>query len=140
MAAKPTMRDVAQIAGVSTMTVSRVMTQPDSVTQARRNRVEGAIQKLGYVPDRIAGSLSSKKSGFIAAILPTLNNINFAETAGGLTGALRTAGYQLLVGYTDYRLKEEEALVKAMLGRRPERDRVDRRQPYKRNPATVASG
>ena len=61
-----------------------------------------------------------KKSGFVAAILPTLNNINFAETAHGLTEVLREAGYQLLFGYTNYRLGEEEALIRAMLTRRPE--------------------
>lgn len=120
MAPKPTMRDVAKIAGVSTMTVSRVLAQPDLVAEATRERVVQAIDKLGYVPDMIASSLSSKKSGFIAAILPTLNNINFAETAGGLTDALRGEGFQLLIGYTNYRMNEEEALVRGMLARRPE--------------------
>ncbi|MEM7022866.1 MAG: LacI family DNA-binding transcriptional regulator [Pseudomonadota bacterium] len=114
------MRDVARIAGVSTMTVSRVLAQPDLVAEATRRRVLEAVDKLGYVPDLIASGLSSKKSGFIAAVLPTLNNINFAETAGGLTDTLRAVGFQLLIGYTNYRLKEEEALVRALLARRPE--------------------
>lgn len=114
------MRDVARIAGVSTMTVSRVLTQPDVVADATRLRVNEAIAKLGYVPDLIASSLSSKRSGFIAAILPTLNNINFAVTARGLSDTLRSEGYQLLFGYTDYQIDEEETLVRAMLARRPE--------------------
>ena len=120
MPPKPTMRDVARIAGVSTMTVSRVLGQPDIVAEATRNRVHEAIAKLGYVPDLIASSLSSQKSGFIAAIVPTLNNINFAETAGGLSDTLKMAGFQLLIGYTNYQLEEEEALVRTMLARRPE--------------------
>ncbi len=120
MPPNPTMRDVARIANVSTMTVSRVLTQPEVVAEATRHRVNEAIAKLGYVPDLIAGSLSSKKSGFIATVLPTLNNINFADTARGLTDALRPAGFQLLIGYTDYRVEEEEALIRAMLTRRPE--------------------
>ena len=120
MSAKPTMRDVARIAGVSTMTVSRVLAQPDIVAKATRDRVQNAIAKLGYVPDMIASSLSSQKSGFIAAILPTLNNINFAEAAGGLSDTLKMAGFQLLIGYTNYQLEEEEALVRTMLARRPE--------------------
>lgn len=120
MPPKPTMRDVALIANVSPMTVSRVLTQPDLVAESTRDRVNEAIAKLGYVPDLIAGSLSSKKSGFIAIVLPTLNNINFAETARGLTDALRPAGFQLLIAYTDYRVDEEEALIRAMLTRRPE--------------------
>lgn len=120
MPSKPTMRDVARIAGVSTMTVSRVLAHPEVVADATRERVQEAIDELGYVPDLIASSLSSKKSGFIAAIVPTLNNVNFAETTGGLTEALRMAGFQLLIGYTDYQLEEEEALVRTMLARRPE--------------------
>lgn len=120
MTSKPTMRDVARIAGVSTMTVSRVLAQPDLVADVTRARVTQVVEDLGYVPDLIASSLSSKKSGFIAAILPTLNNINFAETAGGLTEALRVTGFQLLIGYTNYRIREEEALVRALLARRPE--------------------
>ena len=120
MPPKPTMRDVAKIAGVSTMTVSRVLGQPDIVSETTRNRVHEAIDKLGYVPDLIASSLSSKKSGFIAAIVPTLNNLNFAETAAGLSETLKLAGFQLLIGYTNYQLEEEEALVRTMLARRPE--------------------
>ena len=120
MASKPTMRDVAKRAGVSTMTVSRVLAQPELVAETTRARVGEVIEELGYVPDMIASSLSSKKSGFIAAILPTLNNINFAETAGGLTEILRPHAFQLLIGYTNYHLMEEEALVRAMLARRPE--------------------
>ncbi|MGI9434082.1 MAG: LacI family DNA-binding transcriptional regulator [Geminicoccaceae bacterium] len=114
------MRDVARIAGVSTMTVSRVLAHPEVVAEATRGRVHDAIDQLSYVPDLIASSLSSKKSGFIAAIVPTLNNVNFAETARGLTEALSTAGFQLLIGYTDYQIEEEEALVRTMLARRPE--------------------
>ncbi len=120
MIPKPTMRDVARIAGVSSMTVSRVLAQPKLVADTTRARVVDAIERLGYVPDLTASSLSSRKSGFIATILPSLNNINFAETAGGLTESLRRAEFQLLIGYTNYRIDEEEALVRAMLARRPE--------------------
>lgn len=114
------MRDVARLAGVSTMTVSRVLTEPDLVAADTRNRILQAIDQLGYVPDRVAGSLSSRRTGFIAAILPTLVNANFADTAHGLTEGLRSHGYQLLIGYTLYRLDEEERLIRAMLARRPE--------------------
>jgi LacI family gluconate utilization system Gnt-I transcriptional repressor len=114
------MQDVARLAGVSTMTVSRVLTEPGVVAEETRERVERAVEQLGYVPDRVAGSLSSRRTGFIAAILPTLTNANFADTAHGLTEALRRAGYQLLIGYTTYGLAEEERLVQAMLARRPE--------------------
>ena len=117
---KPTMQDVARLAGVSKMTVSRVLADPGLVAEETRERVQRAVEQLGYVPDRVAGSLSSRRTGFIAAILPTLTNANFADTAHGLTEVLRRAGYQLLIGYTMYGLAEEERLIRAMLARRPE--------------------
>ena len=120
MPSKPTMRDVAELAGVSSMTVSRVLARSKLVAETTRERVIGAIEELGYVPDLTASSLSSRKSGFIATILPSLNNLNFAETAGGLTEVLHEGEFQLLIGYTNYRISEEETLVRAMLARRPE--------------------
>lgn len=114
------MRDVARLADVSKMTVSRVLADPDMVAEETRNRVMRAVEQLAYVPDRVAGSLSSRRTGFIAALLPTLVNANFADTAHGLTEVLRGRGYQLLIGYTLYRLDEEERLIRAMLARRPE--------------------
>ena len=117
---KATMSDVSRLAGVSKMTVSRVLTDPALVAEATRNRVMTAIEQLGYVPDRTARSLSSRRTNFITAILPTLTNANFADTVQGLAGALRAADYQLLIGYTMYSLSEEERIVRAMLARRPD--------------------
>ncbi|PRD44760.1 transcriptional regulator [Phyllobacterium phragmitis] len=114
------MRDVSRLAGVSQMTVSRVLADPDLVSEATRLRVMKAIEQLGYVPDRVAGSLSSRRTNFVTAILPTLTNSNFADTAQGLAEALRPADYQLLIGYTMYKLAEEERIIRAMLSRRPD--------------------
>ncbi len=119
-ARKPTMRDVSRLAGVSTMTVSRVLAGPETVAAETRARVLAAVEQLGYVPDQVAGSLSSRRTNFVAAVLPTLTNVNFADTAHALTEVLRPADYQLLIGYTMYRLEEEERVIRAMLSRRPE--------------------
>jgi len=79
-----------------------------------------AVDELGYVLDQSAGSLSSKRTGFVAALVPSLNNSNFADTARGLTDALQGTGLQLLLGYTDYSTEKEEVLIESMLRRRPE--------------------
>jgi LacI family transcriptional regulator, gluconate utilization system Gnt-I transcriptional repressor len=115
-----TMADVARLAGVSTMTVSRLLANPAAVSGETGERIRQAIERLGYVTDRVAGSLSSRRTGFVAAVLPTLANTNFSDTAHGLTEALRPRGYQLLIGYTMYDMHEEERIVRAMLARRPE--------------------
>ncbi len=117
---RPTIREVSRLAGVSRMTVSRVIRNLDLVSPETRQRVNKAIADLGYVPDRAAGSLSSHRTGFIALVLPTLTNANFAAVAHGLTEALRQADYHLLIAYTDYSLVEEERQLRNLLARRPE--------------------
>jgi LacI family gluconate utilization system Gnt-I transcriptional repressor len=82
--------------------------------------VNKAIADLGYVPDRAAGSLTTRRSGFIALILPTLTNANFAGVAHGLTESLRERDYHLLIAYTDYSQAEEERQLRNLLARRPE--------------------
>ena len=102
------------------MTVSRVISDPQLVLPATREKVNQAIVDLGYVPDRTAGSLSSRKTGFIALMLPTLTNANFAAVAHGLTNVLREADYQVLIAYTEYDMAEEERQLRNLLARRPE--------------------
>lgn len=113
------MADVARRAGVSTMTVSRAL-KGDGVTAATRARIMEAVDALGYVLDLSAGSLSSKRTGFVATILPTLYNSNFSDTAHGISEALAGGGKQILIGYTNYSREREERLIETMLQRRPE--------------------
>ncbi len=114
------MADVARKAGVSTMTVSRALKNPDLVAKDTRDRILIAVDALGYVLDQAAGSLSSRRTGFIAAIIPSINNSNFSDTARGITDELEATGEQLLLGYTDYSVEKEERLIELMLRRRPE--------------------
>ena len=116
----PTMADVARHAGVSSMSVSRALKNSDLVSQATRARIFKAIDELGYVLDLSAGSLSSKRTGFVAAIVPSINNSNFSDTARGITDELEKTGLQLLLAYNDYSVEREERLIEAMLRRRPE--------------------
>lgn len=118
------MADVAARMGVSKMTVSRALNRTGrndrSTSEALRQRILAACAEMGYVIDHTARTFSTKRSGFVAAIIPSLNNSNFSETAQGLTAAVEGSGLQLLLGYSDYRVENEERLVKAMLMRRPE--------------------
>jgi LacI family transcriptional regulator, gluconate utilization system Gnt-I transcriptional repressor len=118
--AVPTMLDVARRAGVSTMSVSRALRDGGRIAPETRDRIMQAVNELGYVLDQSAGSLSSKRTGFVVALVPSLNNSNFADTARGLTDALQGSGLQLLLGYTDYSIEKEEQLIESMLRRRPE--------------------
>ena len=86
----PTMSDVARLTGVSSMTVSRAFRDDASVSKETRDKIRKAAEKLGYVIDSTASGLSSRKTGFVAVIIPSINNANFADTLRGLTEGLRT--------------------------------------------------
>ena len=112
------MEDVARAAGVSLVTVSRALNTPERLAPATLAAVRAAIERLRYVPNLTAGSLASSRSRIVAAIVPTISNSIFSDTIDGLAQALAQHGYQLLLGQTQYRLKEEAKLLDAFLGRR----------------------
>ena len=112
------MADVARVAGVSLVTVSRVINQPDKVAAETLAQVREAIERLRYVPNLTAGSLASNRSRIIAAVVPTLASSIFSETIDGLSQALASAGYQLLVGQTQFDGTQEVQVVDAFIGRR----------------------
>lgn len=111
-------RDVAQIAGVSAITVSRALSAPDSVAPATRERVERAVAQVGYIPNRIAGSLSSNQTRLVGAIIPTFQSSVATDFAAGMATVLRQRGYQLLLGSSNFSVDEEEALVLGFLSHR----------------------
>lgn len=115
-----TMRDVARAAGVSPMTVSRALRQDSPISNATRARILKVVREMNYVPDQMAGSLTTKKSGFVALLVPSLNNLHFAETVQALTGELEEQGRQILLGHTGYSNAREEQVIETMLRRRPE--------------------
>jgi LacI family transcriptional regulator, gluconate utilization system Gnt-I transcriptional repressor len=116
----PTMADVARLAGVSPMTVSRAYKRDSSVSEATREAILQAADDLGYVFDATASNLRSQKTDFVAVTIPSINNANFAETLRGLSEGLKPRGLQILLGYTDYDVHEEERLIGQLLRRRPE--------------------
>jgi LacI family gluconate utilization system Gnt-I transcriptional repressor len=111
-------RQVALLAGVSPITVSRALAEPGRVSLKTRERVAAAVEATGYIPNRVAGSLSSNRTRIIAAIVPTLRNSIPADFIDGMTAVLRARGYQLLLGSSGFSVAEEESLVLEFLARR----------------------
>lgn len=116
----PTMADVARKAGVSPMTVSRAFKQDTSVSQETRETVLRASEELGYVFDSTASNLRSQRTDFVAVTIPSINNANFADTVRALSDGLSQRGLQILLGYTNYDVGEEERLIEQFLRRKPE--------------------
>lgn len=115
-----TMADVAKMAGVSAQTVSRVLREPEGCMPSTRERVHAAIRATKYVQNLAASNLASNRSMTVAVVLPVIAASIFAETVQGLSEALLPEGYQLIIGHTDYDPVREEALVRSLLGRRPD--------------------
>jgi len=115
-----TIRDVARLAGVSPITVSRVINHPELVMERTRDAVRLVIDQTGYVPNMLAGALSSARSRLVAAIVPSVTNLIFLETVQALTDRLRRAGYQTFFGFSGYPGTREDELILAALSRRPD--------------------
>jgi LacI family gluconate utilization system Gnt-I transcriptional repressor len=115
-----TLSDVAKLAGVSAITVSRALNTPDLVTPETREKVRHAVERTGYVPNLLAGGLASNRSRLVAAVVPTIAGPVFLETIQALTEALAAKGYQLMLGQSGYDNSREDALIDAIVGRRPD--------------------
>lgn len=114
-----TLADVARAAGVSEITVSRVVRARGPIAPETRARVEAAIARVGYVPNRLAGGLASAGSDLVGVVLPSLSNSVFPDVLRGLNAALGAGGLRTLVAVTDYDLDAEREAVTALLAWRP---------------------
>src|SRR5262245_26986642 len=92
-----TLHDVARAAGVSLMTVSRALSDPQRVSKPTLERVQAAVRATGYIPNKLAGGLKSRRSQTIGALVPFIAVPQFLPTVTALTEAFDRAGYQLIV-------------------------------------------
>lgn len=115
--ARPTLEDVAGLAGVSTATVSRYFSAPEKVRPAMRLRVQAAIDKLGYTPHGAARALASQRSNTIGAVIPTLDNAIFATVVQTLQNELSASGHTLLLAASDYDPDRERSQIENLIVR-----------------------
>ncbi len=101
-------REVAKRAGVSTATVSRVLSRPDVVSPDTRNRVLKAVERLGYAPNSVAKNLRTLKSRKLLVTVPDLSNPFFSLILQGIEDAAQKNGYAVLVGDTQHDEQREE--------------------------------
>lgn len=117
--ARPTMDDVAAEAGVSQMTVSRVMRGTGQTSDAVRGKVLEAARRLGYVQNRLATAFRDETSPLIAVVLPTLKNRVFSEVLSGINDVLSASGHRPVFGVSEYSMSREEDLITDLLSWRP---------------------
>ncbi|MFY9510689.1 MAG: LacI family DNA-binding transcriptional regulator [Rubrivivax sp.] len=115
-----TLHDMAKLAGVAPITASRALNTPGQVSEEVRKKVADAVARTGYVPNLLAGGLASTRSRLVAAVVPTIAGPVFLETVQSLTEALAERGYQMMLGQAGYAGNREDALLEAIIGRRPD--------------------
>src|SRR5690349_18786855 len=116
----PTLSAVADLAGVSAITVSRVLRLPEKVAPETRVRVEAAMRELGYVPNQLAGALAGARTKSVGVLVPTIANSIFADTVQGLSDELEPLGYAVILAQSRYDADREDRMLSALLSRRPE--------------------
>jgi LacI family gluconate utilization system Gnt-I transcriptional repressor len=116
---RATLSDVAAVAEVTKITVSRYLREPHRVAEATAARIRAALAETGYVPNRQAGQLASGRSRIVAALIPNLAHSIFGETVQGLSEGLQAAGMELLLASTGYSPGREEDQLRTVLGWAP---------------------
>ncbi|UUM32975.1 gluconate operon transcriptional repressor GntR [Vibrio japonicus] len=112
---RPTLQDIADRVGVTKMTVSRCLRDPSQVSEAIREKVEQAVEELGYIPNRAPDILSNAKSNAIGVLVPSLTNQVFAEVIRGIESVTTPAGYQTMIAHYSYSEALEEQSIASLL-------------------------
>lgn len=116
---RPTLSDVADLAGVGSITVSRALREPSRVSPELRERIDVAVKKLGYVLNSNARALASVRSDVIGVLIPSMTNNVFADVVRGIHDGLGGSHMQIQFGNTHYSTEEEERLLTVFLSQHP---------------------
>lgn len=114
-----TLSDIAANCGVSRATVSLVLRQSPLVNAQTRSRVEAEFKRVGYVYNRAAASLRTRRSSSVALVVNDLSNPFFAEFAAGVDEALAAAGYVTLLGSTGESAERQQAVLQSLMEHDP---------------------
>lgn len=118
--APATLRQIAREAGVSVATVSRALRRPETVSHETRSRIETLVTRHQYVPDARAAGLSSRRTGLVGLLVPTLSNSIYAAFAEAVQNRLQDAGRKLMIANTNYVEQLESQIVRALVESRVE--------------------
>lgn len=114
---KATIKEVAEKAGVSIATVSRVFNNSSVVVEETKQRILLAAEELRYAPNHVARSLSTRKTESIGMVLPDLHGEFFSEVIRGVDERIQTENYHLVVSCSHNKKNEIQAALQTMRGR-----------------------
>lgn len=114
-----TQADVAKLAGVSIMTVSRALSGSSHISPDTKERIRIAMDELGYVYNTVAGSLRNQRSSMVAVVIPSVNDLVFGEILSGINSVLRPKAYFTTIGESFFDPEEEFKVIKSLLAMQP---------------------
>lgn len=112
------LKDIAQIVGVSVMTVSKAMRDEPDVSAATKARIKKVAFDLGYVPDSSAQGLRTKTTKLFGLVIPSTTNPIFARVVFAIEERAHELGYDLLLCHTYNKAEREDACLRRLLSRR----------------------
>lgn len=112
---RPGLQDVAELVGVSKMTISRYLRDRSLVSESLQSKIEDALNSCGYIPNRAPEILSNAKSKAIGVLLPSLTNQVFAEVLRGIERVTDAHGYQTMIAHFGYSPEREEMRLTSLL-------------------------
>lgn len=116
---RPTLEEVATAAGVSKMTASRALRGARDVSKDNILKVREAAERIGYVGNQLALSLSAQHTNLIGVVVPTMSNVVFPEVLSGISAVLEGTGMQAVFGLSEYDATKEREIIRNMLSWRP---------------------
>ncbi|SDI34869.1 LacI family DNA-binding transcriptional regulator [Proteiniclasticum ruminis] len=112
---KKTIKDIAKEAGVSIATVSFIVNGKDQhISEATRQRVKDVMKKYNYIPNAMAGSLVTRRTGIIGLVLPDITNPFFPGIARGAEDRANEEGYSIIFCNTDDKIEVEEKYIESL--------------------------
>jgi len=114
----PTIKDVAELAGVHPSTVSRVINDDSRISKKTKSKVLLIIKKLGYTPNAIARGLKTKRTHTLGMLIPDITNPFFAEIARGVEDTANKNNFNVILCNTDDKLKKERTYLEILRGKR----------------------
>ncbi|GJH42877.1 gluconate operon transcriptional repressor GntR [Pasteurella canis] len=112
---RPTLQDIANHLGITKMTISRYLRNPESVAPDTQIKIAQAIDLFGYIPNRAPDILSNAKSRAIGVLVPSLTNQVFADVIKGIEMISDNMGYQTMLAHYGYSMEKEEKRIESLL-------------------------
>lgn len=112
---RPKLQDIANIVGVTKMTVSRYFNDPQSVAPKTREKISKVIDESGFIPNKVPAIMSKSSSRSIGLIIPSFSNLVFSDVIDAVEETAEDNGYSILLMHTGYDIKMEEARVASLV-------------------------